>query len=330
MSSPFKVVIDLVLDGLGLTEVKETCEKRKEEDNVCLKILILPCLFLLGFVNAIDTIVDLITGAMETFGQNSCDEKHVTGLILFIMTIVAFFFRKVMSCFELTEDFTTSDWLNKNVKYIMMEIIVFTLEDAASILFLASRPCPLNTLEMTSLILTIISFIPIGLAMIFGFFLSLFAFISDCCDNEFSDVGLRLSGVALLGVFASYFAFQCYIVAKEIILSPGNDDDVGLDGKWYNVTLIVYWSGALLIPLLTFLFTRGVWKIVKKDADETEETKLKKDQEEDTKLEMMTNSETNQETVDILPGRMVENNQSKESENKSNDVHSASDSEMEC
>jgi len=217
-----------------------------DEDYECWhKYIARPCLVVLGVVNAFDTIVDILTGGLASFNGTDCSNAHPTALILFIMSIVAALLRKIFAPFEVSFSSREGkkDAAYKLLMYVVTETIVFVIEDAASILFLAARPCALNVLERISVILTLISFVPIGFALI------RVLFVSGSVISSF---------MFFIGTFMAYFGFEIYIAIAKVLTSFGErDDGAPLDGTLYNVTFILYWCVVVVLPISAYIALRG-------------------------------------------------------------------------
>jgi len=250
------------------------------------------CLVFLGFVNSADTILDLATSMWAIVQKEECDNSSWAALLLFVMTLLAGYVRDVNEEIEfvgyeveiLPEDppleytydiqqaeerarFKAESHEPVNqaatyhitcMKYILMESVVFAIEDGASILFLATRSCTLTPLDWASLLGTFVSFVPIALFLVFIIFATFREVCVDICAFKYAKYTFlkEFLGPFIYSVaFLSFFSYQIIIVWK--IFDNRENSSSGftskkrswvLDGGWYTATLSVYVIGVVLIP----------------------------------------------------------------------------------
>ena len=236
------------------------------------------CLFFLGIVNCADTILDLATSMRALVLDDECDNSSWEALLLFAMTLLAGYVRNVNDEIEYVY-YNPKDWYHQAIKYIMMESVVFTIEDGASIFYLATRPCALTNLDWASLCGTFASFVPIALVLVFFLLASLWEFCAEICgntkdangengedvddedgenvdaeDGEDTDknngCSQSLGSFIYSATFVAFFSYQIVIVLKIFNNRENSSSErsLVLDDDWYNATLIVYVVCVVLIP----------------------------------------------------------------------------------
>jgi len=211
-------------------------------------------LFIIGLINAFDTVVDLVTGAVVILKVDECDVSGSEALLLLIMTLVAGFVRntygKVQHKDQGDDDYNT---YMRMIHIVRMESLVFVIEDGASILFMASRKCPLTWLDKTSLYLTLFSSIQLLLSI-----------IVLTINGLKTSYDFRKGRIFFFILYPLFYGFQLYIIIEKLnLFSPSKDREI--DDNFIQQVFIVYWCGVVILPLLTFASTISGLELKKKD-----------------------------------------------------------------
>ena len=170
-------------------------------------------LVVLALVNSFDMILDLYTNASALVTTNECDDSSWETLLLSVMTLLAGHVRNVNE--QVERVYHNPKNVDQRVaKYIYMEMVVFTIEDGASIFILATRPCPLNTAEWVSTFLTLLSFVPIAVTMFLWVYLILKR-LYESVSKPYFKAAVAFASIALSGValFVAFFSYQFVIVS---------------------------------------------------------------------------------------------------------------------
>jgi len=269
-----------MLEFFGLKGVIETWGAESDLyalDEGCHRRITRPCLVLIGLINACDTVVDLIISFNATWRYKTspfdADEAQcqttsslTTAIILFVMTLAASYLRSVVAKLQIGEDYIE----NRRLKYLMTESIVFTMEDAASVMFLATRSCPFSQWEQISSILTLFSFVPIG----FGMLYLLIMVISEFDVRKKKKQGT--AGILFTGTFTTYFGYVIFYLLLTKIFKYRGDGPL-LDGRLYIVTLSLYWCAVVLLPFSALTYCRDHIKLKEIQVQDQTDDELEED-----------------------------------------------------
>jgi len=271
-----------IMTFFGLYAVKEAFG---HDVHRCATRLFHKSLFLLGFANFIDTILDLVTSSLVILKINKCDNSsnEVEAYILFTMTLVAGCVRSVSGKIQLkhvdggAEAIKYRSWA-RMFKIVLFESIVFVIEDGASILFLASRKCK-DPLDIISLSFTIISLISVCFHSIclsclgFGRFVCRLKTISPATMSE---VYIAFPTFIYSTLFNVFYVYQIFIAITKIIMpySEGNkNEDLGV---LKLPTYIVYWVGVVVLSFFVIIIILDHFELIPSELEQDQKDLLER------------------------------------------------------